>query len=570
MRTGLVKAETFRESGLPSHQERAKSLFSAPWMFLTATSHKDKPTSMGYDLLRRMAKANVIALSIILTRVNQCAQFAKPQRTKYDMGYKVQLRNQRRSPDKSELEKIHQLEMMILNTSSVEKAFKREDFEVFLRKFVRDSMTIDQAAFEIINRRNKEPYEWYAVDAGTFRLALHARELQEPGDIESTSPIRWTKETIGKETLRSDSTYVQVWEDRVIEEFNELELGFLMRNVDSDINANGYGVSELEVLVHHVTAQLWQEQYNRNFFKQGSAIKGIINVPLNVPDDMLEGFKREWHSQVSGVNNSWRTPIIRTEKLNFTSLHQSNREMEWQAYSDYLIRCHGAIFCIDPYEFGFDIKTGTGPSQNAPLFESSNESKVKWSKDRGLKPLLSAIERTMNQNILWRIDPRFELVLTGLDSKTEEATVELKTKELGNYKTVDEVRAEENLPLLGPDKGGDLILNVQYTQFLSQKAMRDQQEQQQGGDGMAQGGDDEEEPLFLPPYLKRKYDEEKAQQAQEQQQEMMAQQQAQQQNGQQQGPPQNGPPQQGQPMQKADRPGIIINPWDLNDDRTEW
>ena len=489
---------------------RTKSLFYAPWLFLAATTHKDKPTQMSYDLLRRMARLDIIAQAIILTRINQVAQFSRPQRSIHDMGYRIRLKtvgSEQRTMSQSEKERAHELEEMVLHTSTVEKAYKRPDFETFLRKFIKDSMTFDQAAFEIVNTRGSEPYEWYAIDAGSIRFAVHPGELEPPGDLESKrmevgnkanageiEPYSWTFNAAvpmayDKNALRSSSAFVQVFENRVITEYAEEELGFLIRNHDSNIEQNGYGIAELEILVHHVTAQLFQESYNRNFFKQGSAIKGIINVPSNVPDQMLDAFRREWHAQVSGVWNAWRTPIIRSDKLSFTNLHSSNREMEWQEYANYLIRCHGAVFSIDPYEFGFDIKTGTGPSQNAPLFETSNEAKIKWSKDRGLKPLLSSVERVMNQNIIWRIDPRFELALVRLDAKTEEATIEVRTKELQAYKTLDETRVEANLEPLGDKKGGDLIMSAPFLQYNQQKMMQQQMEEQGEGGGDQQQGD---------------------------------------------------------------------------------
>jgi hypothetical protein len=59
----------------------------------------------------------------------------------------------------------------------------------------------------------------------------------------------------------------------------------------------------------------------------------------------------------------------------------------------------------------------------------------------------------------------------------------MKIKEITNFKQIDEVRAEFDLPKMGEEKGGDLILNPSYVTYMTQKAM-----QAQMGGGGAPGG----------------------------------------------------------------------------------
>lgn len=473
-----------------SRADRAKSLLGAPFEFISEMTHKERPNTLAWEMLRRMARQDIIAAAIVQTRVAQVAQFAKQQRTRYDMGFRVELRyDKARAMTKSEMEKARQLELMMLNTSTKEYAYKRDDFEVFLRKMTRDSFELDQGAMEMVNTLDNTPYEWYAVDGSTIRFALHPEELDIPQglyDDAAQAQYRHPTQPIAQDStvVNPQSAYVQVYQGRAIRQYTEDEMGLLIRNYVTDLARNGYGVAELEVLVMHVTAQLFQEQYNRHFFSNGAAIKGILAVDGNFPESQLQAFRTQWQAQVAGVGNAWRMPVFKASDLKFVNMHSNNRDMEWAAYSEYLIKCHCALFQIAPDEIAFDLKPGSMGSQNAPLFESSNEARIKWSKDRGLKPMLSAIERVLNNNIIWRLDPRFELVFRGLDAKSEQEQIDLRTKEGQNYKNLNEVRAEDNLPPFSLERflenPGDIPLNPVLQQIIMQMLnMQLQREQMQ-------------------------------------------------------------------------------------------
>ena len=40
----------------------------------------------------------------------------------------------------------------------------------------------------------------------------------------------------------------------------------------------------------------------------------------NFTQEMLEGFRRQWLAQVSGVENAWKTPILQSEGLEWVDL----------------------------------------------------------------------------------------------------------------------------------------------------------------------------------------------------------------------------------------------------------
>ena len=97
---------------------------------------------------------------------------------------------------------------------------------------------------------------------------------------------------------------------------------------------------------------------------------------------------------------------------------------------------------------------------------------------------------------------RFRFV--GIDALTPKDEQDMDIKALTNYEMLDEVRVRRGLAALGEEKGGNLILNPNYMQFINQKTMMengmqsggmgDQGGQFDGGEG--QGASEEEENPF--------------------------------------------------------------------------
>jgi uncharacterized membrane protein YgcG len=266
-------------------------------------------------------------------------------------------------------------------------------------------------------------------------------------------------------------SFVQVINGQIENVYSYDELGFGIRNPRTDVYVQGYGFGELEQLITIVTSHLFAEEYNRKFFSQGSAPKGILNMKGdNFTPEMLEGFKRQWLAQAAGVENAWRTPILQSEGIEWIDLAKTNAEMEFGKWIEYLIKISCGVYLIDPAEINFDLHGG---QQQTPLFESSQEWKIKASRDRGLKPLLRFLAKLINRNIVDKIDDHFAFEFVGLDELSETEKHEMLVEQISSYMTLNEARRTMDLPDL---PGGDIPMNPVYIQGL-------QAQNQQGGEG---------------------------------------------------------------------------------------
>jgi len=490
----------------------AKSSLVDPWAYGQVNQgYKEKYAIIDYQKCRQITYADPIVASVIQTRLNQVATFSKPQTDKYKVGFKINLRDKEKNPTNADKKKMKEIETFISNCGVPENfddtpdLKRRDSFETFIRKIARDSLTFDQVNFEVVPRVDGMPYMFQAVDAGTIRVIPDKKEHLErmSGDYNPAKDIH--TQDFGtarefKEFKPKHPKFAQVINGVIRHTYDEWEMAFGVRNPRTDILSYGYGYSEIEMLVTTITSHMNAETYNRKFFSQGSTIKGVMTFEGNVPPDQLEAFRRQWYQQVTGVNNSWRTPIMslgKDSKLNWQSLHSTNREMEFGKWMEYCIKTICGVFQIDPIEIGFDIsKQGSGQSGGSGGLGNGNQAeRLNFSKDKGLTPLLTFIASLINDYIVFRIDPNFEFEFVGLNGATEKDDLDRAVQQVKAFKTINEIRAEhdmEPLPEFSKIKNpGDVVLDSSLIQFITGQMQAAQGGGEVGPDGqpLPPGGD---------------------------------------------------------------------------------
>ena len=157
---------------------------------------------------------------------------------------------------------------------------------------------------------------------------------------------------------------------------------------------------------------------------------------------------------------------------------------------DFLIKIAASCYMIDPIEVNFQYGNS---GQKASLVESSNKEKITESKERGLRPLLRFFEQCMNKYIIWPTNEDFEFEFVGLDAHTHNEVADLAMKQVKSYKTVDEIRAADDLPPL-PDGAGEIILDPTWMQnHMAQQGGMGGDEEGGFGEGMeGEEGEDTE------------------------------------------------------------------------------
>ena len=485
---------------------------------------KEKAGMVGNPVLRSMARRDSVVIAIHQTRVAQVSMFSKRQKNKYVPGWvivadepadlsedekleladpnlseeeynqkKYEFEQRRVELKKKQQKEITEIEEFIkhcgMPLDESDTTHKRMDFDKFLKIAVRDRLTYNYIGVEMIPQKNGERcHHFYPVSAGTVKYATKrsAEQLQKLM-VENMIARGLTPEDIKRKTNKP-YRYVQVVRGQVIAAWSEDWFVFEAANPSVDPEDNGYAPGELEMLIQIITAHLYAEAHNRNFFVQGIGSKGLLHIKgENISRAQLEAFKRQWFNQISNTRNSFRPPIIgMADEVKWVPLAQSNREMEFEQWMNYLIRICCAVYQIDPAEINFDIsKVNT-----STLNETSNETRIKASRDKGLKPLLDYIQNIINNNILPRWNPeyakKYHFEFVGLDAETRQQEVDRLQKETGVWKTINEARIEMGKE---PLENGNIILNAIYSQYLAQKQQAVQMEQDQAAQADAANAD---------------------------------------------------------------------------------
>jgi len=470
----MEMSKAWRQISPDDAKRNAKSMLFDPMSLVYSMGYKDRRSNLSYDILKQMSTQLGILAAIINTRVNQVATFTSPYRRTRNIGFEIKHKDREHKLTKSEKKFILELESFISNCgkSSPNRYSNkpRDNFDQFTRKVIRDRMVYDQLCMEIVPDRRGLPYEFVAVDASTIRLAADPRANENRDRYKEDRELKPFMNRYGGLDLSyptmdpakgTQVSHVQVWKGSIIRAYKPEELAFCIANPRTDVYVNGYGHSELEQLVNTITSHLWAEEYNRNFFKQGAAPKGILNIRGdNIAPEQLEAFKRQWISNVTGAQNAWRTPIMQSEEIQYLNMQGTNLDMEYSRWLDYLIRITCAVFLISPEEIGFSLSAG---GMQQPMFETNNEWKIKASKDRGLRPLLRFYADAINRNIIDKIDDHFYLDFVGLDELTEKERIELRQQQVQFFRTINEIRSDEDLD---PVENGDIIMNPIYLQKI--------------------------------------------------------------------------------------------------------
>lgn len=433
----------YDESGRPIRGEKdPKAVFTDPYAMAQQMGYRERPRWLPDSAIDTLLMRCPPLGAVIQTQVANVAKYAVPSQFNFEQGFRIRMKDRLSHPTPADRKEIERITQIIQHSGSVNNGRPRPNFEGFLRAYTRDSLKYDAGAFEILHNRRGKPVEWLPVDGKMIRFA-------ETG---ATFPV-----------ADRDAIYtVGVIESMIVAKWKRKNLSFEPRNVTADIRMMGYGVPEFESMINMVTALLAALTYNRNFFLQGVNARGVLALMGDMPEKQLKDFRNEWYSMLAGSDMAWRTPVINTQDVKWIPMQTSNRDMEFTAWVDFLIKTCCAFYQMDPIEINFKFGNQGGRS----MFEGASRAKVQESRERGLKPLLRFIAANLNRHIVEPINSDFELMFTGTDMQSPKELADLYTQQARSFMTVNEVRAQQDLPAFRPELG-DVILDANWMNAYS-------------------------------------------------------------------------------------------------------
>lgn len=434
-------------------------LFSPENEFTNGLDYKPTTKSVTFDLLRKMGKTPVIN-SIISTRIDQICNFANfttdIQKEGWTIRRKVSAFEQSdykiTDKDKRVIESIAKF---LLEGGENNKWDINDDFEGWLSKSMRDSLTLDQSCTEFERNRGMKLVSYQAVDSAMFRF-LETVDPFKRKEYENRYEDKFGYLPIYCQTHNNQVLRNPVTQEELI--YYPWELSFGIRNKQTSIRQNGYGTSELEILMEIVTYLLWGLQSNGNYFKQGGNTPGFFSLKEgSVDQTMLNEFRSYYRDMMVGVQNHHKAMFLEGD-VQWNPMGMSNKDMEYARWIELLTVLTCSVYKVDPSELGFRLEF-----QGDSFGQRGQKERLDHSKNKGLKPLLVFKAKEINKFIVSELDPNYEFIWTGIDIEDETQLLDNDVKKLngGLVSLEDMFKKYNDRPL---DKEKDTILNSVYQQ----------------------------------------------------------------------------------------------------------
>lgn len=340
----LMKANLYLGELNPNSGKITSVFFDPNDLSGNGKGFKDSRGILSFDTLRRMGDIWIIR-AIVNTRIEQIQNFLHFSEDEQKEGFTIRRKkglfkdDEEKELSKEEKGTIENIVKFLERGGWTDKWENVDDLQTFIRKITFDSLTLDQIAFEIVRNRNWELNKFRAVDASLIRFL----DSVDPKQQEALESYRY------KGYL---PRYCMVWEEMILKNpttkepilYYPWELGFGIRNKSSNIRRNGYGTSELEILVEIITWILWGMQYNGNFFciSEDSKIltkKGLRDVKelIDQEFEIFDGI--EWSratAYVTKIDDLYETKLknglkIKTSKEHlFYTINKDSSELKWK------------------------------------------------------------------------------------------------------------------------------------------------------------------------------------------------------------------------------------------------
>jgi len=450
---------------------------------------RNKLSRISNKVLKDVSVRDWVVSAAIQARCDTMLRFARPQRRMFEMGFRIQKKDQQEDLTPEDRATIADLEDFIYHCGRKDKVPPGEEmtFGEFLKLCTRDALTFGHVATEkVLTRRGSlhrfrpVPSEsMYNINPKTNKDII-AKEI-----VNARRTHQMKQSSFGGNNPESTHTfheppieyykYVQMsYDNRVLAAFGDEDMLFKLFNPQNFADSMGYCYSPLELSIINVTNHLNVENYNSNFFTHGYAARGILHLKGTVTQTQLAAFRRQFYNTISGTQNAWRTPIIAgMDDVQWVPMSGSAKEMEYLNYNNHIIRAICTQFQIDPVELGLDyLISGTGRSSTQ---QANSEYKINYSRERGLIPILMMFEDMVNGGILPSIDPdlatRFEFKFTGIDEESAQTNVALQQAQMTVFSTMNDLlRTEGKDPIKHP--AANLPLNQAFWSLVEKNMTR--------------------------------------------------------------------------------------------------
>lgn len=432
--------------------------------------------------IKRIRVEDHLIASILRARGNTMSMFGRIRKDRFDIGLECNIKQDYEEVVTPEQRiKIQERQARALNllmTCGSNEGVSVEDRMNLSEYFyiqAQNGLSFGRFATEAIYGEddigNKSFHRFRPSDAGTIYRAVRKGEYAD--DVRRSS-IRLLEETTGHKidastALAGEYSWIQVVEGAPRQAFTQDEMLVCNLYPSTDIEHNGYPVTPLDTIMQAVTTHISIETYNRLYFANGRATKGLLIIKSDEIDQAtIEGIKQQFNASINSVGNSFRTPIFGVsseDDVRWEPMNQQKKDGEFQFLYDSVARNILSAFGMSPDELPGYGHLSKGTNQQS-LSEANNEYKLTAARDTGIRPLILKFQDFINEHLFPLIDPELAqictITLSGLDADTRQDEALRLQQDMPIHMTMDEVLEHVDKNPVGEHLAGNVNFNERY------------------------------------------------------------------------------------------------------------
>jgi hypothetical protein len=455
--------------------------------------YKTKKQLIPDSLLKQIRLTDHLVAAILRARGNMMALFGHLRKDRFDLGIEIAIKPEILkilTPNQYMKVKVRmkRFEQQLLNCGSTDGLETQDQLTLasFLNIQTNNGLTFGRFATEVIYDREKKnadgsfPFHRFRpVDTATIRRAVRRNEHE--GDslrkqaVKMLESITGIKMDIDLSKVAEDKyAWVQVIDETPRQAFTHEEMLVYNLYESTDVEHNGYPVSPLDTVVNAVTTHISIDAYEKLYFQNGRASKGMLVIASDEVDEaVVNTIKAQFNASINSVSNSFRTPIFgvgQDDKVQWVPFNDEGlHDGAFQYLYDQMARNILSAFNMSPDELpGYGhLSKGTN---SQTLSESSNEFKLTASRDTGLRPLVLSFQTFFNQRLFPIMDPLLAKICTitfaGLDAQSKEQESTRLQQDSALHMTYDEMLLEVGKETVGEVVGGRFPFSERFQLIL--------------------------------------------------------------------------------------------------------
>jgi hypothetical protein len=435
-------------------------------------------------VIKQIRTQNFLVAGILRARGNATSMMGHIRKDRFDVGVEVDVKPEFKDHIEPEQmvkieERINRFLKVLINCGRTDGLDEEDKMTLpeFIDLQTRNGLAFGQFSTEIIYKDDAQTefHRFRPVDAGTIYHSVKKGEAAESVRRSSLKALAYiTGVEIDEGMMEKDEyTWIQVINGMPKQAFTSKEMIVYNLYPSSDVEHNGYPVTPLDTVMTSITTHQSIEVYNKLYFQNGRAAKGMLVINSDEIDQAtIEDIKQQFNASINNVTNSFRTPIFgvgATDKVEWMQTTPNKKDGEFEFLFDQTTRNILSAFNMSPDELPGFSHLSKGTNQQG-LSEGNNEFKLTAARDTGIRPLILKLQDFFNEKLFPLIDAELSqlcnIVLAGFDAETREQESNRLLRDMPIHYTYDEIMDEVDKEAVGQNMMGEMPFNEQYRQTL--------------------------------------------------------------------------------------------------------